>query len=90
MKSPRTDRAPDNPETDEPTQGDNDNLWMTLANPYMKAVKHDEAAKDSKEKNKPIWIGPKHFRYNDIPKTRLNDNNIEVNNRNLATFNMLN
>jgi hypothetical protein len=53
---------------------------MTLANPYMKAVKHVDAAKDAKKKKKPIWVGPKTFEYDRIPES----------NRNLATLNILN
>lgn len=34
--------------------------------------------------------GPKTFSYGKVPKTAQNRYNIEVNNRNLATFNMLN
>lgn len=54
MKSPKVDVAPNNPETDPPTEGDEDNLWMTMANPYMKAVKHSEAAKDAVKNKNPV------------------------------------
>ena len=67
-----------------------DNLWVTMANPYLKAVKHNEASKEAKKNKKPIWIGPKSFSYNRVPKKVLDNSNREVNNRNLATLNMLN
>jgi len=70
-------------------EGDKDNLWMTVANPYMKAVKHDEAAKDSQKNKKPVWIGPKSLNYNKVPKVTI-EKGVERNNRNLATLNMLN
>jgi len=79
----------DKEENQEPTEGDKDNLWMTLANPYLKAVKHSEAAKDAKKKKKPVWVGPKSFRHGRVPKTVLEEG-VEKNNRNLANFNMLN
>lgn len=66
---------------------------MTMANPYLKAVKNLEAIKDAlKDPNnkKPIWIGPKKFNYGNVPRTYYNNQNIESNNRNLATLNMLN
>lgn len=35
-------------------EDDPDNLWVTMANPYMKAVKNYDAAKDAQKKKKPI------------------------------------
>lgn len=81
------------PWNDEPKEGDEDNLFMTMANPYMKAVKHYDAIRDAlkdPKNKKPIWVGPKKFRYKDIPKTYFDEFNIERNNRNLSTLNILN
>jgi len=90
MKTPSVETAPNNPETDEPTIGDTDSLWMTMANLYMKTVKHGEAAKYAQKRKHPVWIGPKRFRYKDIPKIIDDNGDVEKNNRNLATLNMLN
>jgi len=73
--------GPNDPWNDEPTATPNpDNLWVTLANPYMKAVKHPDAAKDAYNKKKPIWVGPKGFKFDVISED----------NRNLATLNIWN
>jgi len=44
----------------------------------MKAVKHPDAAKDAYNKKKPIWVGPKGFKFDVISED----------NRNLATLNI--
>ena len=72
--------GPGDPWNDKPTEGDPDNLWTMFGNPYMKAVKHDQAAEDAVKKKLPVWVGPKKFRFGDIPKK----------NRTLANLNMLN
>jgi len=63
---------------------DLDNLWMTMANPYMKAVKHNDASKEAEKDKKPIWIGPQKFSYDNVPKTYVDSHNKERKNRNLA------
>jgi hypothetical protein len=65
---------------EEPTEGEEDNHFMRMGNPYMMAVKHDKAAEDAKKKKLPVWVGPKKFRFQDIPKD----------NRTLPNFNLLN
>jgi len=85
MLTPKIEEDPNKEESQEPTVGDKDNLWMTLANPYMKAVKHDEAAKKAQKDKKPVWIGPKTFKYSAIPKGIIEEG-VEKNNRNLSTL----
>lgn len=43
-----------------------------MANPYLKAVKHFDSAKDAFKKKKPIWVGPKGFGFSKIPKDNRN------------------
>lgn len=61
-----------------------------MANPYLKAVKHYEAAKKAVAEKKPIWVGAKKFNYKNVPKTWIDKDEQEHNNRNLATLNILN
>ncbi len=56
MKIPKNG-FPDDPDEEESTElkdAGEDNLFMLMANPYMKAVKHDEAVREAKKNKKPI------------------------------------
>ena len=53
---------------------------MRMGNPYMMAVKNDEAAEDAVKKKFPVWVGHKRFRWKDVTKGS----------RNLPNLNMLN
>jgi len=68
MKVPKDpDKKLDKPEDiPELKDADEDNLWMVMANPYMKAVKHDEAAKEALKNKKPVWVGCKQFKYSNV------------------------
>jgi hypothetical protein len=63
---------------------------MTMANPYLRAVKHNDAAKEAQKDKSPVWIGPNTFKYDNVPKKDIDKRGIERNNRSLATLNMLN
>ena len=48
--------GPKDPYNTEPTIGDEENQWTRLGNPYMIAVKHNEAAEEAKKKKLPVWV----------------------------------
>ena len=58
MKVPKFKEKPENEESekldDVTIELDKNHLFMLMANPYMKAVKHDEAAKEANKNKKPI------------------------------------
>jgi hypothetical protein len=35
-------------------EDDPDSLWMTMANPYLRAVKHNDAAKEAQKDKSPV------------------------------------